>query len=104
MVIADTSVLIDLLAGRVTPQTGWLIQNSQLRRIGITTLILSEVLQGIRSDEEFVAALGILDRFALRYEPTPEPDNDQEESRMERADLAYIREWLTAQTADGQSS
>jgi len=45
-----------------------------------------------------------LDGFALRYEPAPEPDNDQEESGMERADVAYIREWLTAQTADGQSS
>jgi hypothetical protein len=45
-----------------------------------------------------------LDGLALRYEPAPETDNDREESRMERADVAYIREWLTAQTADGQSS
>jgi hypothetical protein len=44
-----------------------------------------------------------LDGFALLYEPAPEPEVDQEESRMERADVAYIREWLTAQTAEGQT-
>ena len=44
-----------------------------------------------------------LDGFALLYEPAPEPEVDQEESRMERADVAYIREWLAAQTAEGQS-
>ena len=45
-----------------------------------------------------------LDGFALLYEPAPEIDEDQEESRMERADVAYIREWLATQTAEGQSS
>jgi hypothetical protein len=45
-----------------------------------------------------------LDGFALLYEPAPEIDEDQEESRMERADVAYIREWLATQTAKGQSS
>jgi len=65
VVIVDTSVLIDLLAGRTTSQTDWLNQNAGLRRLGITTLILSEVLQGIRSDELFVATLGTLDQFAI---------------------------------------
>jgi hypothetical protein len=45
-----------------------------------------------------------LDGFALLYEPAPESDDDQEETQMERADVAYIREWLAAQTAEGQSS
>ena len=44
-----------------------------------------------------------LDGFALLYEPAPETGDDEEESRMERADVAYIREWLAAQTAEGQS-
>ena len=45
-----------------------------------------------------------LDGFALLYEPAPETEDDQEEGRMERDDVAYIREWLAAQTAEGQSS
>jgi hypothetical protein len=40
-----------------------------------------------------------LDGFALRYEPAPETDDDQEENRMERADVAYIREWLAGRTS-----
>jgi hypothetical protein len=47
---------------------------------------------------------GDLDGFALLYEPAPETEDDQEEDRMERADVAYIREWLAVQTVDGQSS
>jgi hypothetical protein len=42
-----------------------------------------------------------LDGFALLYEPAPETEDDQEESRMERADVAYIREWLAAQPQIG---
>jgi hypothetical protein len=45
-----------------------------------------------------------LDGFALLYEPAPDTEDDQEEDRMERADVAYIREWLAEQTAEGQSS
>jgi len=42
-----------------------------------------------------------LDGFALLYEPAPETDDDQEETQMERADVAYIREWLAAQPQNG---
>ena len=45
-----------------------------------------------------------LDGFALLYEPAPNAEDDQEEDRMERADVAYIRDWLVAQTAEGQST
>jgi predicted nucleic acid-binding protein len=65
MVIVDTSVLIDLLAERSTPQTDWLRLNLRSQRIGITTLIMSEVLQGIRSDEQFLAVLDALDQFTI---------------------------------------
>jgi hypothetical protein len=64
-VIVDASVLIDYFADRTTPQTDWLEQNFERRRIGITTLILTEVLQGIRSEEQFAEILEALDRFAL---------------------------------------
>ena len=65
MVIVDTSVLIDLLADRSTPQTDWLRQNLRLQRVGITTLIMSAVLQGIRSEEQFNAILDALDQFDI---------------------------------------
>jgi hypothetical protein len=45
-----------------------------------------------------------LDGFAERYEPAVELDDYQEEIQMERADVACIKEWLIAQTAEGQSS
>lgn len=65
MVIVDTSVLIDFLAGRETSQTAWMMQKSNLRRIAMTSLILSEVLQGIRSDDLFTETLNILNRFPI---------------------------------------
>jgi hypothetical protein len=64
-VIVDSSVLIDYLADRSTSQTDWLEQNFRRRRIGITTLILSEVLQGIRSDDQFAETLRMLEHLAL---------------------------------------
>jgi predicted nucleic acid-binding protein len=65
VVIVDSSVLIDYLADRTTPATSWLEQNFGRRRIGITTLILAEVLQGIRGDDQFAETLGMLERLAV---------------------------------------
>lgn len=65
MVIVDTSVMVDYLAGRRSPQTEWLNRNIGLQRIGITSLILSEVLQGIRSDRQFAETLNALDQLAI---------------------------------------
>jgi hypothetical protein len=64
-VIVDSSVLIDYLADRRTPETEWLELNLGHRLIGITTLILSEVLQGVRGDRAFSETLGALDLFDL---------------------------------------
>lgn len=64
-VIVDSSVLIDYLAGRSTPQTEWLEQNLTQRRIGITTLILLEVLQGIRSEDLFDKTFDELRHFVF---------------------------------------
>ena len=53
MVIVDTTVWIDYLGGFNTPQTAWLERELSLQRIGITDMILCEVLQGIREDRLF---------------------------------------------------
>lgn len=65
MVIIDSSVIIDFLSGRTTAQTGWLRRQPDLERMGITTLILSEVLQGVRDDVIFAEALLILGQFVV---------------------------------------
>jgi hypothetical protein len=62
MVIVDSSVLIDFLAGRRNEQTDWLNLHLGFEPIGITSLILSEVLQGIRSDKRFAETVDALRR------------------------------------------
>ena len=53
MVIVDSSVWIDFLNQRVTPQTSWLRAPQNIGTIGLTSLVLTEVLQGIRFDSRF---------------------------------------------------
>ncbi|MCC6189143.1 MAG: PIN domain nuclease [Anaerolineales bacterium] len=52
MVIVDTTVWVDYLNGIATPQTDWLDQELDRQRLGLTDLILSEVLQGVRDERE----------------------------------------------------
>ena len=54
MVIVDTTVWIDYFRGVENPQSLWLDAQAQSKRLGLTDLILSEVLQGIRDDQEFL--------------------------------------------------
>lgn len=53
MVIVDSSVWIDFLNQKVTPQTSWLRASQNIGTIGLTSLVLTEVLQGIRFDSRF---------------------------------------------------
>lgn len=53
MVIVDTTVWIDYLRGLRNPETQWLDRELDRRRLGLTDLILCEVLQGIQSQREF---------------------------------------------------
>ena len=53
MVIVDSSVWIDYLHDTVNPQTDWLENALGHRPIGLTNLILCEVLQGIRHQRRF---------------------------------------------------
>ena len=55
MVIVDTTVWVDYLKGTTTPETEWLDREVGRQEIGLTDLILCEVLQGVRRDSEFAA-------------------------------------------------
>ena len=53
MIIVDSSVWIDFLNQRLTPETYWLKAPGNLSQVGLTTLVLAEVLQGVRHDRRF---------------------------------------------------
>ncbi len=53
MVIVDSSVWIDALWGTANRQSIWLSDALGREQIGITSLILAEVLQGVRTDRQF---------------------------------------------------
>jgi predicted nucleic acid-binding protein len=54
--IVDSTVWIDYFRGRATAQTDWLDAHASTDPIGLTDLILCEVLQGVR-DERLVPKL-----------------------------------------------
>ena len=50
VVIVDTTVWIDYLQGARNPETDWLHTELNRQRLGLTNIILCEVLQGVRDD------------------------------------------------------
>ena len=60
MVIVDTTVWIDYLQGVHNPETNWLDAELDHQRLGLTDLILCEVLQGVRDDAAVAAVEGQL--------------------------------------------
>lgn len=50
MVIVDTTVWVDYFQGVENPETGWLNTELDRQRLGLTDIILCEVLQGVRDD------------------------------------------------------
>lgn len=50
MIIVDSTVWIDYFRGRETAQTDWLDAHAATDPIGLTDLILCEVLQGVRDE------------------------------------------------------
>ena len=54
MVIVDTTVWIDYLAGNSNAHTIWLHRELGQQPLGLTDLIYCELLQGVRSDAQFV--------------------------------------------------
>ena len=50
VVIVDTTVWIDYLQGAQNAETDWLNAEFDRQRLGLTNIILCEVLQGVRDD------------------------------------------------------
>ena len=50
MVIVDTTVWVDYFQGAQNPETHWLNTELDRQRLGLTDIILCEVLQGVRDD------------------------------------------------------
>lgn len=50
MVIVDTTVWVDYFQGVAHPETDWLNTELDRQRLGLTDIILCEVLQGVRDD------------------------------------------------------
>jgi len=65
MTIVDTTVWIDYLGGTVNPHTEWLDRELNQQRLGLTDLILCEILQGIRADSNFTRVRRDLSRFEV---------------------------------------
>jgi predicted nucleic acid-binding protein len=65
MTIVDTTVWIDYFGGTVNPHTDWLDRELNQQRLGLTDLILCEILQGIRADPDFTRVRRDLFRFEV---------------------------------------
>jgi len=65
MVIVDKSVWIDYLNAVSNPETEWLDLHLDRERVGLTTIVLTEVLQGLRDDREAAAVQAELLKFEV---------------------------------------
>jgi predicted nucleic acid-binding protein len=65
MVIVDTTVWIGYLRGAENPETRWLDRELQRQRLGLTDLILCEVLQSIRDHRTFARVQADLLKFQI---------------------------------------
>ena len=65
MIIVDTTVWVDYLRGTRTPHAEWLDAQLARERLGLTDLVLCEVLQGITSTKQFEAVQEELLKFAV---------------------------------------
>jgi predicted nucleic acid-binding protein len=54
VIIVDSTVWVDYFNGRRNPETDWLDARLDQERLGLTTIILAEVLQGIRDERRAV--------------------------------------------------
>jgi len=65
MVIVDTTVWVDYFNETANAHTRWLERELGRQRLGLTDLILTEVLQGIRDERQAAAAQRELMKFEI---------------------------------------
>ena len=65
MTIVDTTVWVDYLRGVANPHTDWLDRELSQQRLGLTDLILGEILQGIRGNSTFNRVRRDLSKFEI---------------------------------------
>ncbi len=63
MVIVDTTVWVDYLRGAATGEAAWLERELERQRLGLTDLILCEVLQGLPDERSAQATRRELLKF-----------------------------------------
>ena len=63
MILVDTSVWVDFLRERPTPEAEWLDRNLGVEGLVVGDLILAEVLQGFKEDRGFNEAKRLLARL-----------------------------------------
>ena len=64
-VIVDSSVWIDFFAGRFTPQSTWLDNALGKEALGVSALIIGEVLRGFADENEQETARKALEQFPV---------------------------------------
>lgn len=65
MILVDTSAWIDYFNGVVNPETEYLDSILTEEPVLVGDIILSEILQGVRKDEEFDQVLSALSSFEI---------------------------------------
>jgi predicted nucleic acid-binding protein len=65
MILIDSSVWIDYFNGRETPQTELLDELLGVELLGIGDIILTEVLQGFRADQDYRTAKKMLTSLTI---------------------------------------
>ena len=65
MVIVDTTVWIDYWGGAGTPEAEWLDAEMDRQRLGVTDIIVCELLQGVRDEAEAATVERELARFEI---------------------------------------
>jgi predicted nucleic acid-binding protein len=63
MLVVDTTVWVDYFNGQINPETDYLDQALSEELVLVGDLILAEILQGFRSDNDFQQAQAALAKF-----------------------------------------
>jgi predicted nucleic acid-binding protein len=69
VIIVDASVLIDYLNGVTNPESEWLDLQLDRERLGLITISIVEVLQGLHDEREASTVEGALNEFELLAMP-----------------------------------